>query len=46
LKDVQGAVSSLQLENGEYTITENKTHEELLWVHFPGSKIILEPSGG
>jgi hypothetical protein len=44
-KDGQSAVSSLQLENGEYTKTE-ETLEELLWIHFPGSKIILEPSGG
>jgi hypothetical protein len=34
------------LENGEYTKTENETLEELLRVHFPGSKILLEPSGG
>jgi hypothetical protein len=39
-------VSSLQLENGENTERENETMEELLRVHFPGSKIILEPSGG
>jgi hypothetical protein len=40
------AVSSIQLEKGEYTISEKETLEELLWVHFPGSEIILEPSGG
>jgi hypothetical protein len=34
------------LDNGEYTKTENETLEELLRVHFPGSKIIMEPSGG
>jgi hypothetical protein len=47
-KDVQSAVSSLWLENGEYTKTERErdTLEELLCVHVPGSKIILEPSGG
>jgi hypothetical protein len=44
-KDRQTAVSSLQLENGEYTKTE-ETLDELLRVHFPGSEIILEPSGG
>jgi hypothetical protein len=45
-KDGQSAVSFLQLENGEYTKTEKGTLEELLQVHVPGSKIILEPSGG
>jgi hypothetical protein len=40
------AVSSIQLENGEYTISEKETLEELLRAHFPGSEIILEPSGG
>ena len=45
-KDGQSAVSSLQLENGEYTTTEKGTLEELFRVHFPGSEIILEPSGG
>jgi hypothetical protein len=34
------------LENGEYTNSENETLEELLRVHFPGSKILKEPSGG
>jgi hypothetical protein len=28
------------------TITEKGTLEELMRVHFPGSKTILEPSGG
>jgi hypothetical protein len=45
-KDGQSAVSSLQLENEEYTKTEKETLQELLWVHFLGSEIILEPSGG
>jgi hypothetical protein len=45
-KDGQSAISTLQLENGEYTTTEKGTLEELLRVHFPGSEIILEPSGG
>jgi hypothetical protein len=44
-QDGQSTVSSLWLENGEYTKTEKDTLEELLWVHFPGSKTILEPSG-
>jgi hypothetical protein len=35
-KDRQSAVSSLQLENGEYTTEEKGTLEELLRVHFPG----------
>jgi tRNA G10 N-methylase Trm11 len=39
------AVSSIQLEDGEY-VTEKETLEELLWVHVPGSEIILELSGG
>jgi hypothetical protein len=39
------AINSIQLENGEYT-TEKGTLEELLRVHFPGSEIISEPSGG
>jgi len=38
--------SPLQLENGEYTTTEKGTLEELFQVLFPGSEIILEPSGG
>jgi len=46
LEDGQCAVSSLQLENGEYSTTEKGILEELLRVHFPGSEIILEPSGG
>jgi hypothetical protein len=45
-KDEQSAISSIQLENGDYTTTEKGTLEELLRVHFPGSEIILEPSGG
>jgi hypothetical protein len=45
-KDGQSAVSSVQLENGECAKTGNETVEQLLQVHFPGSKIILEPSGG
>ena len=45
-KNGQSAVSSLQLENGVCTTSEKETLEELLWVHFPGSEIILEPSGG
>jgi hypothetical protein len=42
----QSAVSSLQLEDGEYTKTEKENLEELLMVHSPGSQIIVEPSGG
>ena len=45
-KDEQSAICSIQLENGDYTTTEKETLEELFWVHFPGSEIILEPSGG
>jgi hypothetical protein len=45
-KDEQGAISSILLENGEHTNIEKGTLEELLRVHFPGSEIILEPSGG
>jgi hypothetical protein len=33
-----GAVSSLRLENEEYTKTKKETLEELLQVHFPSSK--------
>ena len=44
-KDGLSVISSIQLENGDYT-TEIGTMEELLRVHFPGSEIILEPSGG
>jgi hypothetical protein len=40
-----GAVSSIQFENGQYSISEKETLEQLFPVHFPGSKIILEPSG-
>ena len=45
-KDVQSAISSIRLYNGQYTKTENETLEELLRVHFPSSKIIIEPSDG
>jgi hypothetical protein len=45
-KHEQSAASSLQLQNGEYTKTEKEILEELLRVHFPGPKIILEASGG
>jgi hypothetical protein len=45
-KNGQSAVSSLQLEDREYTKTEKEMLEELHRVHLPGSKIILEPSGG
>jgi hypothetical protein len=45
-KCARSTVSSIQLENGEYTTTEKGTLEELLQVHFPGSEIILELSGG
>jgi hypothetical protein len=41
----QSAISSIQLENGEYTDTEKGTLEELLRVNFPCSEIIPEPSG-
>jgi hypothetical protein len=44
-KEEQSSISSIQLENGAYT-TEKGTMEELLRVHFPGSEIIPEPSGG
>jgi hypothetical protein len=44
-KDNQSSICSIQLQNGDYTITE-ETLEEQFRVHFPGSKIILEPSGG
>jgi hypothetical protein len=39
---VQSAPSSLKMEN----IQEQGTLKELIWVHFPGSEIIPEPSGG
>jgi hypothetical protein len=35
----------IRLANGEYTISEKETLDELLWAYFPGSEIILEPSG-
>jgi hypothetical protein len=44
-KGEQSAVSSIQLESGEYTTTEKGTLKELSRVHFPGSEIIPEPSG-
>jgi hypothetical protein len=34
------------LENGERTTSERETLEDLIRVHFTGSEIILEPSGG
>jgi invasion protein IalB len=43
-KGGQSASSSIQLKNGEYTTTEKGTLEDLLWVYFPGSEIIPEPS--
>jgi hypothetical protein len=45
-KDVQSSISSNQLETGDYTTTKKGPIEELLQVHFPGSKMISEPSGG
>jgi len=45
-KDGSSAVSSIQLANGEYTTSERGILEELFRVHFPGSEIITEPSGG
>jgi hypothetical protein len=42
----QSAVSSIQMHKGNYTTSEKETLQELLWVHFPGSKIIQEPPGG
>ena len=44
-KDEQSAICSIQLENGDYTITEKETLEELFRVHLPGPGLILEPSG-
>ena len=44
-KDVQSTISSIQLENGDYTTTKKRPMEELFWVHFPGSEIMSEPSG-
>jgi hypothetical protein len=41
---VQLVLSSWKTEN--VLKTENETLEELLRVHFPGSKILLELSGG
>jgi hypothetical protein len=34
------------VDNGEYTTSEREILEELLRVHFPGSEIILEHTGG
>jgi hypothetical protein len=45
-KDIQSSISSIQLENGDYATREKGAMEELLRVHFPGLKIISEPSGG
>ena len=45
-KDGPSAVSSIQFENGEYITSEKGILEELLRVHFPGSEIITEPTGG
>ena len=45
-KDGLSVVSSIQLENEEYTTTEKGILEELFRVHFPGSEIITEPSEG
>ena len=45
-KDGPSAVSSIQLASEEYTASERGILEELFRVHFPGSKIITEPSGG
>jgi hypothetical protein len=44
-KGGKSIISSILLENGQYT-TEKGTMEELLRVHFHGSEIILENSGG
>jgi hypothetical protein len=35
-KNYQSAISSIQLENGDYTMTEKGTLEEILRVHIPG----------
>jgi hypothetical protein len=45
-KDEQSTIGSIQLEKGDNTTAEKETLEELLRVHFPGSELILEPSGG
>jgi hypothetical protein len=45
-KDGPSAESSIQLENGKYTTSERGILKELFRVHFPGSEIITEPSGG
>ena len=41
-KDERSAVSSIQLENGEYTTSEKAILEELFRVHFPGSEKIMK----
>jgi hypothetical protein len=45
-QDEPSIINSIQLENGDYTTTEKGTMEERFRVHFPGSEVILEPSGG
>jgi hypothetical protein len=45
-KDRPSAISSIQLENGEYITTETGILEELFRVHFPGSVTIKESAGG
>jgi hypothetical protein len=42
----QSAVSSIEMDNGNYTTSEKKTLQELLRVHFPGFEILTEPPGG
>ena len=42
--DRPNALSSIQLENGEYTTSDKSILEDLFWVLFPGSEIIMEPS--
>ena len=44
-KDGPSVLSSIQLENGEYTTSQKGILEELFRVHFLGSEIIMEPSG-
>jgi hypothetical protein len=45
-KEERSAVSSIQLGNGDYIMSEREILEVLLRVHFPGSEIIMEPTGG
>jgi hypothetical protein len=45
-KEELRTISSIQLENVDYTSTETTTMEELLRVHFPGSMIFSRSSGG